>query len=928
MNLLAKAVVEDLGRALVSHPSSGRLRYELRSGALDAQVVYRAIVQEVLGAVVRVLAEARVRGEHGDVLTADALGALYEDFLEMHAEVDPRAGVFTVSKAAGHDRKTSGSYYTHPSLVDCLLGMALDPALDEAARAADPEAAILSLKVCDPACGSGRFLLAAARRMGARLAAVRMRERNGGGEGMPAGELPSDELLRAKADVIDQCLYGVDLSPVAVEICRASLWLEAPLRGRGSAGRSEKIRQGNALLGATPELFQRGIPNAVFVPVEGDDRGAALRLKKKNRAARATRSMGEVISSVRAPDRAAADRMARGALSDVFCAALFWPLLPGPLEESAITEDVFQLLVRGAAALSPLARQVVAELADQYGFFHWDLAFPEVFGARGGFDVIVGNPPWGRLTVSDEEWFARRDAGIAGIKGKPRRDQAIGALSTIAPVLAAAYKAAKREAELLDRFFSPEIGAFPLTGHKELNTYPLFAELAERLVSPGGRVGLIVKTGIGAAESCLPLFRRLVEERRLEGLFDFVNAKRLFPGVQAVERFSLMTFRGAGAGAVDLRAAALCRDVVDLDAPGRVYALSKGDIALLSPSNGACPFFRSERDVEIMRRLYRSFPTLGERDDARPDDLWNLEHTSIFHMSDDSGAFVTEEELAASGARSIGSQRYRVGGEEYWPLYEGKYIYLLDHRYGTFDAVPRERRFGRKAEARRPSPSELADPGYELTPRYWFPKSSWLKRAARRRLSGAVQFIYRDIAGVYPDHRTAIGALVPAGPAGNSCPRISLGGVGGRAGALRLLAFAALFCSIPFDYIVRSRLFSKHINPNVLGQLVMPPPRAVVPEEGERGTLRSRLCEAALALTYTSESLRPLGELLGAPKPFVFDEGRRWALLREIDAIAAHLYGMSREELGHALGSFETLHAAEERALGEARTRRRVLEQF
>src|SRR5205085_229784 len=118
-------------------------------------------------------------------------------------------------------------------------------------------------------------------------------------------------------------------------------------------------------------------------------------------------------------------------------------------------------------------------------------------------------------------------------------------------------------------------------------------------------------------------------------------------------------------------------------------ALSGEDIALLSPVNGACPLFRSGRDVEIMRRIYRSFPTLGERDLARPDELWNLEHTAIFHMSNDSGAFVTAEDMAAAGARPMGRQRFLLGDEEYWPLYEGKYIHLLDHRRGTFDSVPR-----------------------------------------------------------------------------------------------------------------------------------------------------------------------------------------------------------------------------------------------
>src|SRR5207237_521398 len=153
--------------------------------------------------------------------------------------------------------------------------------------------------------------------------------------------------------------------------------------------------------------------------------------------------------------------------------------------------------------------------------------------------------------------------------------------------------------------------------------------------------------------------------------------------------------------------------------------------------------------------------------------------------------------------------RVRTNDDEFWPLYEGKYIFLLEHRYGSFETVSLAKKYGRKAAAPRPTKDQLRDPDYEVLPRYWFPKSLWLQRVAEKGLRTDYQFLFRDIAGVYPDLRTAIGAICPAGPANNKVPTLIIGLTDDPAkDARRLLAFAALFCSVPFDYVVRNNLFS------------------------------------------------------------------------------------------------------------------------
>ena len=153
---------------------------------------------------------------------ADELGSIYESLLERHPRIHKEAATFKLETAAGHERKTTGSYYTPTPLVDCLLDSALDPVLDEASKKPEPEAAVLDLKVCDPACGSGHFLVAAARRIAKRLASVRS------GDDDPS---PHD-VQAALRDVVGRCIYGVDLNPMAVELCKVSLWMEATEPGK------------------------------------------------------------------------------------------------------------------------------------------------------------------------------------------------------------------------------------------------------------------------------------------------------------------------------------------------------------------------------------------------------------------------------------------------------------------------------------------------------------------------------------------------------------------------------------------------------------------------------------------------------------------------------------------------------------------------
>jgi len=380
------------------------------------------------------VADGALRSVDYKNLGAEELGSVYESLLELRPELNLDAPSFGLTTATGHERKTSGSYYTPTSLIDCLLDAALEPILDEAVRAQDSEAAILKLKVVDPACGSGHFLIAASHRVAKRLAAARTGD-----------EEPSPDALRkALRDVIGHCIYGVDVNPMAVELCKVNLWLEALDPGKPLSFLDHRIQCGNSLIGATPALLTAGVPDEAFDPAEGDDKKVCQRYKKLNQQERLGRQSlfdenlqpwdqlgnfaagllsldnlsDDTIQGIREKERIYEEAVrSSGYLfgkfwADTWCAAFAWR--KGGETTYAITEEVFRRIERNPYAVDPWLRTEVERLAGAYRFFHWHLAFPDVFslpasgqsavnsatGWNGGFSVVLGNPPWVRYQTA------------------------------------------------------------------------------------------------------------------------------------------------------------------------------------------------------------------------------------------------------------------------------------------------------------------------------------------------------------------------------------------------------------------------------------------------------------------------------------------------------------------------------------------------
>ncbi len=477
-------------------------------------------------------------------MQTEELGSVYESLLELQPQLgdDGKTLVFASEAAElkGNQRKTTGSYYTPDSLVQALLDTALDPVLDRVeGEDADPAAALLRLSVMDPACGSGHFLLAAARRIATRVARIRA-------EGAPA----MADFRHALRDVARCCIHGVDRNPMAVEPTKVALWIETVDPGLPLGFFDAQIRCGDSLLGVFDlKVLEDGVPDAAYKPLTGDDKEVAKHYAQKNRREKAERTqIAEGLAFNRRRDlmrefaelrampettleeiEAKAGRLcaltAQGAASwtlaracDLYVAAFLLPKrkggqfagpdgLPPRGAETVPTSGTVWEWLRGVKPFGPLYGAAV-DAADAEAALHWPLEFPDAM-ARGGFDVVLANPPWEVLQLSEKEYFASILPEIAVLSGTARK-RAIAALHIENPAAFTAFQTALRSSEAGNDFIR-ESGRFELTARGKENTYALFAELF--VDRAHNRAGMILPTGIATDATTAPFFSNLITKK-------------------------------------------------------------------------------------------------------------------------------------------------------------------------------------------------------------------------------------------------------------------------------------------------------------------------------------------------------------------------------------------------------------------------------
>lgn len=861
-------------------------------------------------------------------LGPEELGSVYESLLELHPRVSAKATdtdeSFSLGTAAGHERKTTGSYYTPSSLISSLMDTALEPVLDEATSKADPEAALLALRVVDPACGSGHFLIAAAHRIARRLASVRT------GEPEPAPEA----LRAALRDVIGRCVHGVDVNPMAAELCKVSLWMEALEPGKPLSFLDHRIVVGNALIGATPELLEGGVPDEAFAVLTGDDKAVVSELKKRNKNERTsgqaqlgtgwdpsadTKALaGEILAIDSLPDNTLAGvaekeerlrsleegerRLAR-LRADAWCAAF---VLPKKRWTIQFTDGVWHTLVANPGAATQPVLDAIERAKEAYGFLHWHVEFADVM-ANGGFDLVVGNPPWDKVEFHEKEFFAARDTNIAEAAGANRK-KLIAQLEVSDPPLWAAYQSGQVYSEATNHFLRNS-GRFPLCGLGRLNTYAVFAEMMRSLLGPTGRAGAILPTGIATDDTTKAFFGAISGGKELVSLYGFYDRKQLFTGAD-VHAFCLLTIAGRGAISADADFAFFCRRVDDLEDAERRFKLSAEEITLLNPNTRTCPVFRSRRDAEITLGIYRRVPVLLREGDPGGNP-WGIRfRQGLFNMTSDSGLFRTREDLEGEGFTLKGNV-FRKGKEAYLPLYEGKMVHHFDHRWATYD----------DGDFVDMSVQRKADPAAEPLPRYWVTSEEVDDRLAGWEADWLLGF--RDIARA-TDERTVIAGVIPRCAVGNNLPLL-LWEASVAQGAL----LSASLSSAALDFVARQKVGGTHLNFFLVEQLpVLPPdvysrPAAWDPERSVGDWLVPRVLE----LTYTAVDMAPFARDLGYTRPpFRWDDERRASLRGEIDACFFHLYGLERDEVDYVMRTFPIVQRRDNERFGEYRTKRLIME--
>jgi hypothetical protein len=861
-------------------------------------------------------------------LGSEELGSVYESLLELQPIINLEARSFTLAIVGGNERKTTGSYYTPTSLITVLLETALDPVIARAKK--QGEKGILALKICDPACGSGHFLIAAAHRIGRALAQLRTGDE----------EPTTIHLNTAVRDVISHCVYGVDINPMAVELCKVNLWLESLDSGKPLTFLDHRILVGNSLFGTTPALMAAGIPTDALKFLEGDDKKEVDRFRGLNRDELKARLSGQqsIFDTVILPNYSALTRamnqleaipqntiadiheieqrytqlandpeyIKARLLADAWCASFVWEKI-APSHDNPIpmpmTDRLYRNLEKDPLAVSDAYRAYIAYLAEKYQFFHWHVAFPDVFvvgdgdyGWSGGFDCVLGNPPWERIKLQEKEWFAQRAPQIANAPNANARKKMIDALKNADDPLYHDFVADLRKAEG-ESHYSRTSARFPLCGRGDVNTYTLFAETARQLLNPDGRTGIIVPSGIATDDTTKFFFQDVVDTQSLVAFYDFENRGEYFTGMQ-IYRFSLAIFSNGQSPQAEFAFFALT--VQDLENPARKYTLSPKDIALINPNTHTAPTFRTQRDANITMDVYRRIPVLIEGENKG---YWGAFYIRLIHFGDYASELKMEHELIDLGCIQDGNM-WVLDKTYFLPLYESKFTDMYDHRSVIF------------------TPSELLEatildkinPNFVLRPRYWISETFFEKLLNKYDSYTKNWFIgYRDVTKA-TNMRTMISTAFPIAPASIKFP--VLGFDCNERGELLVANFNAFI----FDYIARQKIGGTSMSFFIMKQLPVLPPQVYTPD------LLAFIVPRVAELTYTAWDMRPFAQDIGYDgAPFLWDEERRFVMRCELDALYFHLYGVNRDDVAYIMDTFPIVRRKDEALHGEYLTKNFIL---
>jgi hypothetical protein len=933
-------------------------------------------------------------------LSVQHLGSIYERLLEYRLE--PQGGRL-IARPNSFARRGSGSYYTHDDLVKVLIAETVGPLTAERVMAfdaliadwkgkkelkpldwvkldgTDPASRVLELRVCDPAMGSGHFLVALVDDLADRIlesmshaaelvadqrwaknisnawvspVAVRIADIRrrilavSKAQGWAVEEAQLDDRHVVRRMILKRVIHGVDKNPMAVELAKVALWLHTFTVGAPLSFLDHHLRCGDALFGGRMHQLKDELGKLAGGLLQQDDlrRVEAARLTMEAigdltdidiaEAHQSKALMDQIEDSLRPQARALDFLQARrwASAADAKDYEQTWVELLNHEYGDNLLESIELLSKRGIKLGSERQKrahriaQAARARAQQVRFLHWELAFPTVwpgagYGERGGgFDAVIGNPPWDRMKLQEVEWFAERRPEIAKAVRASDRKHLIAALKTESDPLWQEYLAAKEFAETaID--VARSCGDYPLLSGGDVNLYSLFVERAQALIHSNGIVGLLTPSGIAADKGAAEFFRGISGTGRLRCLYDFENKKVFFPDIHASFKFSTLVFGGETRVFTRAQCAFYLHSVDQLKDSGRLLSLGPEDFLSVNPNTGAAPVFRTRRDAEITTTIYRRQPVLVDRrPEAKklpPTRVWPARYLRMFDMTTDSKLFRRRDELKTDGWYPVEGNRWKKGNAEALPLYEGKMVQMYDHRAANI--VVHSDNVHRAAQQEAVNLQHHQDPKFFPSPQFFVHRSD-IDKVEKSDWAIAFKLITATT-----NMRTMISAILPKCAIGNS-----MGMLLPEAEAQEMYAewgplLQANIASFALDYCLRQKVQGQNINWYMVEQLPLIRPAQFAAKLGEQ-KIGDFVRDEVLRLSYTAWDLQPFARELGyGGNPFEWDEEDRRHRIARLDALFFHLYGIKRDDAEYILETFPIVREQDEKAHGRFLTKDLVL---
>ncbi len=908
-------------------------------------------------------------------LSVQQLGSIYERLLEYEVSRDGDEIIIQPNIFA---RKGSGSYYTPDDLVQLILDETLAPLVEHRVRSfknkiddlkqeqlpdhrkigqlkrLDPATALLELKICDPAMGSGHFLVSLVDFLADQIIALMAETEldvpeEWGDYISPLGEridtirntilsnaderdwtideeqLDDRHIIRRM--VLKRCIYGVDKNPMAVELAKVSLWLHTFTVGAPLSFLDHHLRCGDSLFGS---WVKKGIEKAATY-------GTPLLLHEPMKRALRAASKMQIVEGLTDAEIAEAHRSA-----DVFAEveemtapldavlklihALDWLNIKDKEQKAAIKiffdgqfGDPLEIAMgrlepktnrAEGQRFAEILRQARALIAEEK-FLNWQVTFPGIWSdweeeeLSGGFHAIIGNPPWDVFEFEELNWFSTRRPEISNEESGSKRKEKIKALREANDPLWQDFQKASERVNAGARI-ARKSGIYEKLSSGKLNLYKLFVERAFQIVMKDGIVGLLVPSGIASDKTSAAFFKEVATQGRLKALYDFENRKVFFPHVHASFKFCVFV---ASPFPTDHEAkcAFFLHSVSALSDPEVRFTLKPEDFSRVNPNTGTAPIFRQRKDADLTTRIYSAAPVLIDRSSGEDEKVWDVTYRQNLNMTSDSEHFRTRIELEeVEGAYQIEQNHWESPKGRWIPLFQARMIHQYDHRFSGVTRL--DGNLSSMMGSERSTIEAKSDPSFSPSPEYWV-------LASKTEIAQPMPYLcFRDIARA-TDVRTMIACFAPEAGFAHPLPLL-------LSTDQNLHLLLANLNSIILDYVLRQKIQSTHVSFYILEQLPVIPPEDYSEKFFGPKTAAEIVKKSVLELTYTSHNMAGLAQNMGyvdeagnTKPPFIWDEERRLMIRAKLDALFFHLYGITdRDDIRYIYSTFPIVEREEKAA--------------